>query len=337
MVNPQQYYSPPQQGNLAYLPTAYPPPYYPSSPPTPQQDPLEQLAKTVRLLDYIKGREAPSSQPQAQPSQQQQVSQFGTPGAGNVAQFMPQTQADLDRQYQAMGLTQASGISTQTNSQPWQQTWGQAQVNNNLEARLQNQVQKQAAYIASLENAVNALDQEASAWMLAASELPKWISASALKEDQITDLWCCVATLMPFVQLAEVRKQQADDWQAAAEVVWQLYNDPGHLVIKAFESWSQVDLTQFDLNFISELFLHLLAWQERKDAAKRGGQAGYIPQPSAPPPLPPPSFQSSVPFPPIPGGGIADQDPRMVAINLMRSGNPDAARILQRMRMANQY
>lgn len=325
MVNPQTYYPPPQQGNLAYLPTGYPQAYYPSSQPTPQADPLEQLAKTVRLLDYIKGREAPSSQPQAQPSQQQQVSQFGTPGAGNVAQFMPQAQADLDRQYQAMALTQASGTSTQTNSQPWQQVWGQTQVSNNLEARQQQYIQK-------LEQLVDGLQAEIEAYQPIAAQLAFWLQVVAMKDEEITDCWNAIVSLAPFVDAAQIWAQDAEMHRQLLYQIWNLYNDPGHLVFKAFDAWSSVDLTKFDLDTISELFLHLLNWQNQKDALKQGTPAPSYYEPSVP--YPP---QPQVPFPPIPSGGLAPQDPRMVALNLMKSGNPDTAKVLQRMRMAGQF
>lgn len=320
-----QYYPPPTGGNLAYLPTGYPPQYYPSSQPTPQADPLEQLAKTVRLLDYIKGREAPSSPAQV-PAQQQQVSQFGTPGAGSVAQFMPQSQADLDRQYQAMASTQTSGPTTQTNLQPWQQVWGSPQISNNLEARQQQ-------YIRQLEQIINGLQSEIDAYQPIAAQLSFWLQVVAMKDEEITDCWNAIASLAPFVDAAQIWAQDAEMHRQLLYSIWNLYNDPGHLVYQAFQKWSEVDLTEFDLNTISELFLHLLEWQNRKNG--QTGQA-YVSGQTVPSLPQYSNTPSTPPFPPIPGGGLSPSDPRLMAINIMRQGGPEAAKTLQRMRMAGQ-
>lgn len=316
MVNPQQYYSPPQQGNLAYLPTVYPPPYYPSSPPTPQQDPLEQLAKTVRLLDYIKGKEAPSSQPQAQPSQQQQVSQFGTPGAGSVAQFMPQTQADLDRQYQAMGLTQASGISTQTNSRPWQQVWGQQQASNNLEVR-QQQV------IGQLQQAIAGLDQEIGMAYKLIGDLVHTLETNLLLNREIEMQDQIINSLLPFIQVANIWASDALMHEQVLENVCTLLTDPGFLAYWAFHSWGKTNLTEWDLNFISEQFLKLL---EVKGSVS--SMNNFLPQPT--------QYASSMPFPPVPGNASSQQQNGIYAVinTLKNPMGPDTAKQLIRARNA---
>lgn len=330
-----QYYPPPPttNGNLAYLPTGYQQPqYYPQPAP---QDPLEQLAKTVRLLDYIKGRESPSAPAQI-PQQQQQVSQFGTPGAGNVAQFAPYSQATLDQQQQAMGLAQASGVSAQPNAQPWQQVWGQAQPSNNLEARQQQYIQK-------LEQLVNGLQAEIDAYQPIAAQLPFWLQVVAMKDEEINDCWAAITSLAPFVDCAQIWAQDAEMHRQLLYSIWNLYNDPGHLVYQAFQKWSEVNLTEFDLNTISELFLHLLEWQNQKNRQAQGQVQAqgnpYVPQPQQYNPqqsLPQYTPASSPPFPPIPGGGLSNNDPRLMAINIMRQGGPEAAKTLQRMRMAGQ-
>lgn len=156
-----------------------------------------------------------------------------------------------------------------------------------------------------------------------------------MKDEEITDCWNAIASLAPFVDAAQIWAQDAEMHRQLLYQIWDLYNDPGHLVYKAFDAWSQVNLTKFDLDTISELFLALLDWQNQKN----GGQPGVYYNPPQQLPLSMTATQAlpSVPFPPIPGGGLAPQDPRMVALNLMKSGNPDTAKVLQRMRMAGQY
>lgn len=210
--------------------------------------------------------------------------------------------------------------------QPWQQVWGQQQVSNNLEARQQQ-------YIRQLEQVVSGLQSEIDAYQPISQQLSFWIQATAMKDEEITDCWNAIASLAPFVDAAQIWAQDAEMHRQLLYQIWDLYNDPGHLVYKAFDAWSQVNLTKFDLDTISELFLALLDWQNQKN----GGQQGAYYNPGTPPPMATPHHAPSVPFPPIPGGGLAPQDPRMVAIDLMKSGNPDAAKVLQRMRMAGQY
>lgn len=318
-----QYYPPPPttNGNLAYLPYQQPQ-YY--SQPAPQQDPLEQLAKTVRLLDYIKGRESAGAPAQV-PAQQQQVSQFGTPGAGSVAQFAPYSQQVLDQQQQAMGLAQASAVSAQPNSQPWQQVWGQNQATNNLEAQ-----QKQC--INQLVNTLISLDNEIGAWVKLSGDLVHILEINLMLNQEIEMLDKLVYSLLPFIQAAQIWAKDSFEHEAALNSVLELLLSPGYLVYHAFELWKNMPLTDFDLDTISEQFLQLIQVHKPQ-------QGTFVPQPSMTPYFMPgqqPQSASGVPFPPVPStSGTQNNGGIYAVIEALR--NPqgaDTARSLVRARNA---
>jgi hypothetical protein len=205
-----------------------------------------------------------------------------------------------------MGLTQASGTSTATNSQPWQQLWGQTQVSNNLEAR-QQQVINQCL------TALNALDQEIGMAYSVIGNLVHTLETNLLLNREIEQQDQLIGNLLPFVQVASIWANDALMHEQVLENVCALLTDPGFLVYWAFKTWSNVNLTEFDIDTISEQFLGLLQSKGKM--------------------LPP--SQPFVPFPPVPGNSPTQQNGIYAMIEALK--NPqgaDTAKSLVRARNA---
>lgn len=133
-----------------------------------------------------------------------------------------------------------------------------------------------------------------------------------------------INSLLPFVQVANIWANDALMHEQVLENVCTLLTDPGFLAYWAFHAWGQTNLTEWDLNFISEQFLRLL---ESK---------GAVPPTNAFLPQAPQQYAPSMPFPPVPGNAVNQQQNGIYAvINALK--NPmgaDTAKQLVRARNA---
>lgn len=201
--------------------------------------------------------------------------------------------------------------------QPWQQVWGQQQASNNLEVR-QQQV------IGQLQQAIAGLDQEIGMAYNLIGDLVHILETNLLLNREIEMQDQLINSLLPFVQVANIWANDALMHEQVLENVCTLLTNPGFLAYWAFHAWGQTNLTEWDLNFISEQFLRLL---ESK---------GAVPPTNAFLPQVPQQYAPSMPFPPVPGNAVNQQQNGIYAvINALK--NPmgaDTAKQLVRARNA---
>lgn len=173
-------------------------------------------------------------------------------------------------------------------------------------------------------------------WVNLSGDLVHIMEINLMLNQEIELLDRLVFSMLPFVTAAQVWAKDSMEHEEALKSVLSLLLNPGFLVYHAFETWKNMQLTDFDLDVISDQFLQLMELQKQ--------QGGPVMQ--APPVAPffAPNQQQSfmpqqsqgMPFPPVPGTGNTNDSGGIYAIiNAIR--NPqgaDTAKALIRARNA---
>jgi hypothetical protein len=241
--------------------------------------------------------------------------------------------------------TPAYSPYTQTNYAPY------SQPTNNLEARLQQQVQ-------AFANAASALNVEAEQAYQVINNLIPFMAIAPIQQEYILELERTLGMLVPFVQAANIWAGDINAYQQTLDSICYVMSDPEYLVYWAFLTWNRA--IQPDgggaLEWISDEFMKLLDTYEARYMQASGGQhspAWHRRQSKTVNPVmgspdtqsfayqqpqfnfQPPQFQQQQipPMPPVPGtGGQANGslDALKQRIAMMKSGVPDLAQQMQR-------
>lgn len=171
---------------------------------------------------------------------------------------------------------------------------------------------------------MQALDQEIGMAYNVIGNLVHMMEANLLLNREIEMQDAAIQNLMPFVEVANIWANDALMHEQVLENVCTLLTDPGFLAYWAFKAWKGVNLTEFDLNFISEQFLDLLQ-----------AKGSYAPPANSFLPGPAPN-SSQIPFPPVPGSNQQQQQAGIYSvINALKNPmGPDTAKQLIRARNA---
>lgn len=197
--------------------------------------------------------------------------------------------------------------------------------------------------------------------------LMPFLQVNALLNQEIEMQDRAIASLVPFMQAAQIWTEDAIAHEQVLNNVLALINDPEFLVYHAFQVWNQriQHNGQAALEWVSDEYLGLLNTYEQRYMAANNGQHSpmwlrmqpktvnpvmgsvdtqnysEIPPQFQPqyqqPVLQQPQYQQAPPMPPIPGnngmgGGPLDQLKQRV--EMLKSGNPDLGQQMQRMHAA---
>lgn len=179
---------------------------------------------------------------------------------------------------------------------------------------------EQKVAVQNLQNAVIALDQELQQAYKTMGELYKFVEVNRLLNQEIDALDSALNNTVPFIQTSQIWMQDALQHEAVLENVCSLMTSPDFLLYWTFETFKNLQLAESDFDAIAETYLSFLQ-----------SKGKYNPND--------PQSQSAkpVPFPPTPGQNNQQINSRLQAVDLLRSGNPEAAKILQRARMTGVY
>lgn len=175
---------------------------------------------------------------------------------------------------------------------------------------------EQLQAVQNLQNAVTALDKELHQAYSAMAEMYKFVEVNKLLNQEIDALDSMLKQTTPFIQTSQVWMQDALQHETVLENVCSLLTSPEFLLYWTFESLKNLNLIESDFDAIADTYLSFLQ-----------SKGKYNPQ----------QQQQSVPFPPSPGQNVPQVNAKLQAVELMRSGNPEAARMLQRARMQGVY
>lgn len=316
MSESQPYQTMPYQG----APVAYMP--YMQPPAAPQSDPIDQIAKVAKLLDYLQNKNGTGQNTALQTGQPAQVGQYGNTSQ-NVAQFQAQSQAALDAQQIASGI----GVQQQ----------GQASLQPNPVATYRN-LQNVSRYATGLEQELNQAYQviknllplsKMTQILLRENEqqnaviqsLKPFVATTLIYQGENKQMESAIRGLAPLARcLIPMMRESEQAYQTATNLV-HILRDPGFLLIWTFNLLKQSNLTEFDLNLVSELFLELCDLKDPTPQYSQNRiQANY----------------RQVPFP-IPGNNqnVGREQGTMAILEILRnSQSPQTATTLQRMRVA---
>lgn len=134
---------------------------------------------------------------------------------------------------------------------------------------------------------------------------------------EIDALDSALQSTVPFITTSQVWMNDALQHEAVLENVCQLLTSPQFLLYWSFETFKNLNLIEADFDAIAETYLGFLQSKGKYDPNQM--------------PV------NNVPFPPSPGQNVPQVNARLQAVDLIRSGNPEAAKILQRARMSGVY
>jgi len=177
---------------------------------------------------------------------------------------------------------------------------------------------EQLQHVTNLQNAVIALDKELMQTYQLIAEMQKFVQVNQMLNQEIEALDSALQNTVPFITTSQVWMRDALQHEAVLENVCSLLTSPEFLLYWSFETFKNLNLIESDFDAIADTYLSFLQAKGKYDPNQQQPVQG-------------------VPFPPSPGQNVPQVNARLQAVELMRSGNPEAAKILQRARMTGAY
>jgi hypothetical protein len=175
--------------------------------------------------------------------------------------------------------------------------------------------------INGLIGSVQALDKELAQSHHVISELCKFVQVNELLNKEIDALDLTLKNTVPFVAAANIWMNDALAHEQVLENICGLMSSPDFLLYWTFETFKKLRMDEAGFDAIADAYLDFLQTKGKYNPNQPQRQNSF----------------NQVPYPPAPGQNTPQVDAKVAAVDLMRSGNPDAARILQRARMQGAY
>jgi hypothetical protein len=175
--------------------------------------------------------------------------------------------------------------------------------------------------INGLIGSVQALDKELAQSHHVISELCKFVQVNELLNKEIDALDLTLKNTVPFVAAANIWMNDALAHEQVLENICGLMSSPDFLLYWTFETFKKLRMDEAGFDAIADAYLDFLQTKGKYSPNQPQRQNSF----------------NQVPYPPAPGQNTPQVDAKVAAVDLMRSGNPDAARILQRARMQGAY